>query len=83
MRTHIAPPAGDSYRFLEFTHDLGKKLGYDFEAHNDPIYGMNNEYILCHYNYIGDEPSETTGGLLNSADKVCMTITPTSAFVDI
>lgn len=80
--------AGQSFKTLNFTHDLGEKLTYDLR--NDvggnkvcpPDSGMNQEYILFHMQYIGDDPAETLAGQANSADKVRFTCTPVSAFVD-
>lgn len=80
--------AGKSFKTLTFTHDLGAKLGYDLK--NDvanqeaqPDKGMNQEYILFHMQYIGDDPAETLAGQENSADKIRFTTTPVSCFVDI
>ena len=79
---------GATYKNLTFHHDLGEKLGYDLGRDTSsqscaPNSGMNQEYILCHFQYIGDDPAETAAGLENSADKIRLTCSPVSAFVDI
>lgn len=83
MKVVTGPPAGPTFKFLEYKHDLGDRLGYNFDEHNDPCTGMQQEYIFFHSYYIGDEPLEVTGAVKNSADKVRITVTPVSAFMDI
>lgn len=81
--TYNVGPINDSYmRTFNFTHDIGKKLFYKApDAGGDPNYpsmGFKNEFILIHFQPIGDDDT-----VRNTANHVRVSVNGVSAFKDV